>query len=306
MRTQNGLPLERSKLGIRQSMQLINEWLTYNFGAKRDYSTIPESYFWNELKEPTLFTWWDIKRICGGVGPGRLWNMGQLKDEAFKRSAAYQWYVKGKQKDFSYYSDPSYAYFTLFCYAVVTQKTIATEAVDISKDGLFDKLSIFLAGGTIWEAENLIRRGARFVTVSNYETPQVDFYRWVSGRVGISDKVKFVNQNAVPFSHEILIANEYLEHYHKPTEELVRLIDLKPARVYHRSSFCFPAHGHPIPITINGNMISDHDEADEMFDNFCGLLKHYDVSPIQGVWNQNLRKNVLWRSSIRRLVRRNE
>lgn len=294
-RLQRGLPLDKNPLSLRRSMALIDEWLSANYGAIHDSSPKKRLSWkdWDPSKgNPPLFNWLEALERCGGIGPNRLITYDQILDPRFSRSGAYEWFIEGHQQDYSYYSDPTYVYLALFSYAIVSERTIATEGWDIAKDGLMDQCPIFLAGGTIWEASNLIRRGAKRVVLSNYETPQISFYRFVADQLGYTDsgRIAFVDQNEVPRSNDILIVNEYFEHFVEPIKELDRLMINSPLRMYHRSGFNLVGHGHPIPLTLHGKQVSDHFEADRIFDDYLKSFAAYEFSRVTGGWRDSTRR----------------
>lgn len=288
-RTQRGLRLDRNPLGIKASMRLIGRWLVSVYGATRPNNP-PASLFWNSHTPPFLLTWEEAVERGGGIGPDRLITYDQLLDNRFIRTAARQWFIEGEQKDYSFYSDPSYAYLTLFCYIIMTGRTISTEAWDLARSGAINRVTPFLAGGTIWESLALLRRGAEFVVLSNYDTPQVEFYKWAAEEIGVRNKIKFVDEKAVPFPHEALITNEYLEHVQKPIDELNRLLVNKPAFAYHRSGFNLTGHGHFIPLIMNDKKVFSHSEADEVFDDYCSKISGYRFSLVTGGWRDSVRK----------------
>lgn len=285
-RQQRGLPLAKNPLGIKRSMELVDEWLVKEYGAVPSSESPTRSLFWSDDNK-MLLTWKEAIERGGGIGPKRMDGLESLKD--WPRSAPYQWFVTGDQKDFSFYNDPSYVYLTLFCIAIVSGRTVATEGWDIAKRGLI-RNPLFLAGGTIWEACSLIRRGAERVYLSNYQTPQIDFYKWVARKIGMHSAISFLDEASVPRDTDIVIANEYLEHFQKPVEELDRLMANRPLFVYHRSSFCLMGHGHPIPIKVGGLDISNAGLAMKAFDSYCASIPGYRLERVSGGWRDSLRR----------------
>lgn len=286
MRAQAGLRLDRNQLGIKASMRLIDRWLSENHDPNMQNISTNGPLFWNERERP-LLTWMEVILRDGGIGDFRITDHDTMK--LWDWSAPHRWFIKGDQADYDFYSDPSYVYAVLFCHVMVTRRTLAAEARDIVLLG--EKATpVFLAGGTIWEAYDLIRRGVEQVTISNYPTPQVDFYRFVCSSLGLDYRITFVNETAVPNSGDILIANEYLEHFQEPITEFERLAVNGPKIVYHRSSFCALAYGHPIPVRIQGVDAYEGKSADGLFDSYLASLAAYSFGLVESKWRSTVRR----------------
>ena len=214
----------------------------------------------NRWRNETMFLHsWSWEDVLYREGEDGLTRKGYTVEKALAHTGSWteKWFSSG-QTDYSAYTDPDYLFALMFCHFHTTRANIKLAAKDISENVSASNLvgaTILDYGGTIFTA---VEAASLFsdigIIIDNVPGPQFDFARWFLK----NSTVKYENIFIVDEREEIplvdfVFAFETFEHIQEPEKRFIQIAkEAFPSRFYFANSFCYPAHGHHIPITIGG------------------------------------------------------
>jgi hypothetical protein len=191
------------------------------------------------------------------------------------------WFKSG-QTDYTVYGRYDYVYSLLFGRQISGGSIrIISDHIGSMKWSLFSKPTIFDWGGSIFTTHDLLcnlEDKIDHVVMVNLPTPQVEFAKWfikriiesvidpeidliLYGAMSVGDEARMlpfiereygVNEVDAEGSRPIVVMSELLEHIQSPEILVSNLVTAGVKHFYFASSFCTPAYGHHIPITIDG------------------------------------------------------
>lgn len=184
-----------------------------------------------------------VVEMMGGIGDDRC----KTVEDALARPSSNpgRWFTSG-MKDDSFYSEPAYVYDNWFVANVVSAPTYELAGRIAGHNTVYD------VGGTIFNAMQLLAEGVPNVwTVNLPNTPAFEFYDWCIYNDHVIDKCNIVPPtDEEMYGEEFCVFAEFFEHF--PNVDDIFVAFAKAHTILAANAFCVAAHGHYIPITIDG------------------------------------------------------
>lgn len=263
--------------------------------SRRDWHKLIDQ-FMAENKRSTL-DWQTVLGLEGGYGASKIKSVEDAIDPKNEGTWPYIWF-KSDQTDISVYKRYDYIYSLLFG-RQISSGTIALTAKHIDERAQKEKWGqpalLVDWGGSIFTAVDIcdLADSVQGVILVNLDGPQLEFADWFIWEnrypIGICrenefEELRYLNDRDHPV---IFLFSEVLEHEKEPIRYLESLDKVLPLDdLYVASSFCTPAYGHYVPITIRNKDYHTVRSANKAW-RAAMEGNGYELTKIQG-WNSRL------------------
>lgn len=278
---------------------------------------------WMKMNGVPTYTWEEIVELEGGYGKDCIRTIDEATKPENEHTFPGRWFQSG-QTDFGLYEEFIYVYSLLFGRVLISKNTLPYTAYDIQHTRGIDNAVLMDWGGSIFTAAALLRWFPE-VGVVNFAGPQTHFGMWITDELEVHDRILWFietdevyadpthrptpNQRSeglkvlgvsdwVDLAKEqerkpIALLSEVLEHIQSPGRYLSGKVSATGGfnDIYIANSFCTPAYGHHVPITISGEEVFTKRKAN-------AALKRYlknDFWQYETVHGYNSRVKHVWK-----------